>query len=560
MDQASRKPEARFIAPGELLAMAPSHILAGPSGMFWLPGMGSPPNERRGDVALVHVRGGLEHHESLMSDSYESIIKRVGAAMIETEEMEKPSAVVLVIDSPGGLVSGLNETVATLQKMRKNTGVKLVAYVNSMAASAAYALCCACKEVIAPRTAIVGSIGVISTMGSQAAADKKAGLDYRLIVSGDRKADGHPHQAISDGAVAAEKKRVDKLAADFFRLASKARKIPVDRIRGYQADIFLGMEAKRPGLIDAVMSLDEAIGALSKSPAPTPEPEAGGNETDRRAKNVLDSVRHTTSRSDTTSGTLRPEHHMPIQLDALIKRTEAKLAAETDPKRRAAIAADLATYAKTAAECDDDDDGEEDDEDEKKSKKAKAKGREEEKASAKSKKMEERKDEEGDEEEEEEASKAALALLEQQTGLKGSAAIGAAAGSFARLTRVEQQTAELSARQVESEKEGLLAKVKAHIPTTQHAWLSTQKIGTIRSFVAEATKGAPLVATAEGDLLIPRETTPGTEAALPKETRDLLEQMAAAVPEKEREAFRKTATERLLKDNAKALNGAAGRI
>jgi hypothetical protein len=57
-------------------------------------------------------------------------------------------------------------------------------------------------------------------------------------------------------------------------------------------------------------------------------------------------------------------------LSALIKRTEARLAAETDPKTHAEIALDLATYAKTRADCDDDDsDPEDDDEDEKKSKK-----------------------------------------------------------------------------------------------------------------------------------------------------------------------------------------------
>lgn len=255
-----------------------------------------------------------------------------------------------------------------------------------------------------------------------------------------------------------------------------------------------------------------------------------------------------------------------MDLDALIKRTEAKLAAETNPKRRAEIALDLATYAKTRAECDDED-PDEDDAEKKASaaKKAEEKKEEEEKkASARAKKAEEekrpsKKSEEKKEEDddEDEAAKAALALIESQTGMKGSAAIGAAAGTFARLGRVEQQTAQLAAAAAETEKSSLLEKVKAYIPATQHAWLATQKIGTVRSFVAEATKGAPMVHTADGDLLIPRESTPGTEAALPKDIREMLDQTCAAIPAKDREAYRKAAVEALLKDHNKALNGAS---
>jgi|HubBroStandDraft_3_1064219.scaffolds.fasta_scaffold14886_2 ClpP class serine protease len=300
-----------------MLAIKPEALHSGPQGFFWLFGGGAKASERIGEVAIVHIRDALDHHDDSFGDNYESIATRVrdamtGADMIARHkvaqerhrwhegyregyvpladiEQTKPSVCVLEIDSPGGVVSGLNETSAKIVALSKEHGVPLVTYVNEMAASAAYALACAAPKIYAPRSSISGSIGVISTMASQHEADRADGLDYRLITSGARKADGHPHAPISDAAVNAERKRVMSLAKDFWRLASKARGVPMRDIQALEAGIYLGPEAERRGLIDGVMSRDELLVSLSKAPksakksAAPAEPEASGNETDRRA-------------------------------------------------------------------------------------------------------------------------------------------------------------------------------------------------------------------------------------------------------------------------------------
>lgn len=222
---------------------------------------------------------------------------------------------------------------------------------------------------------------------------------------------------------------------------------------------------------------------------------------------------------------------MPVGLDALIKRTQAAIAAETNPKRRAALAADLSRQMTVAAECDDGD--EDDEEGEKKSKKA-AKRAEEEAAAAAppvaakppytTKKAEE------EEEEEEESAKSALALLERTTGAKGSAAIGAAAGIFARLERVEETAETLRAEARATEKSGLIAKAVKYVPSSQIDWLKTQSLSVVRGFVEQATKGAPMVMTEEGELLVPKVSTPGTKESLPKEMREQIAIAVAACP------------------------------
>ena len=278
----------------------------GPAGFFWM--FSDPPkaNERVGDVAIVHVRGELEHHESPWGgESYEGIVAKVEAAVsgqdcVLAHEREHkwdddyepmaaapPKTIITCIDSPGGVVAGLNACVDKLRSLRaSHPEIRWVVYVNEMAASAAYALACAMgSEIVVPVvSAISGSIGVISTMISQARKNEKDGYDVVLLTSGARKADGHAHAPISDAALDVERGRVEKLADAFFRLVSKTRGIPLAKVEGFQAGIYLSADAKKRGLVDAIMSFDDvllAVGATADE-ASGGASGAGGNKTDRR--------------------------------------------------------------------------------------------------------------------------------------------------------------------------------------------------------------------------------------------------------------------------------------
>ena len=158
----------RLLKPGELLAMDPARLPRGPHGFFWLSGPPQPkPNGRIGGAAVVYIHDPLEHHDTGEGDSYEAILRRVKEALAETAEdgsVSAPSAVILSIDSPGGVVSGLNECVFALQRLSAESGVPFIAWVDEMAASAAYALACSCEEIVCPKSAILGSVGVISTI------------------------------------------------------------------------------------------------------------------------------------------------------------------------------------------------------------------------------------------------------------------------------------------------------------------------------------------------------------------------------------------------------------
>lgn len=449
---------------GEYLAIASDAIKRDADGFFFMLGPSAPDSEAVGSVLVVHVRGALAHFKTGMGDSYEAIVDRVGAALAR-----KPSSVVLRIESPGGVVSGLNESVLKLRKMSSESGIKLYAFVDEMAASAAYALCCACDERFAPPSAVVGSVGVISTMASQAKKDAKDGVEFVLITSGERKADGHPHAPISEDAVAAERGRVGELAAQFFALASDATELSPKRLAGLEANIFLGANAKKAGLIDDVMSWDALMALLDDGTMPLTGKETSsgeapneGNQTDRSESVDNDVGSVSLTKATSLRDESRTEDNMSVKLQALV----AKMAAEKDPTKVIALLAEYGMLAKAEKPDDeggndDDKDDDKDDEGDSKSEKhaakaaklkAKAKATDlrskaaSKKSEAAALEEEAKKCEEeasGDEDDEEEEKKAAAASLARQALIAGGMSEGAAAALAAQAAMVPELTARL---------------------------------------------------------------------------------------------------------------------
>lgn len=223
-----------------------------------------PKNERRDDVAIVAVRGPLMHHEDWLFDSYDAIGMRVLEALESA-----PRAIVLSIDSPGGLVSGCFEMAGQIREVCARAGIPLYAYVDGQATSAAYALACAAGHIAAPASAMIGSIGVLSELVDRTAAAAMFGAKVQLITSGARKADGHPMSPITDGALAATQKIVDDLARVFFDHVATARGMSPDAVSALEAAQMTAPSAMSNGLVDQVATLDQLLAAIASGTVPT---------------------------------------------------------------------------------------------------------------------------------------------------------------------------------------------------------------------------------------------------------------------------------------------------
>lgn len=172
-------------------------------------------------------------------------------------------AIVLHVDSPGGEVAGCFDLADDIFAMRGDKPI--VAIVDEYCCSAAYALASAADRIVAPRTAVVGSIGVISMHLDVTKALENAGLKVTTVQFGERKSDSYPTTPLSEDARKRMQADINRLGDMFVALVARNRGLDPEAVRATEAGVFLGEASVKAGLADAVMAPDEAFQALIES-------------------------------------------------------------------------------------------------------------------------------------------------------------------------------------------------------------------------------------------------------------------------------------------------------
>lgn len=297
----------------------------------------------RDGVAIVNVRGPLMHHCEPHFDSYDAIKMRVQTALTT-----KPKAIVLSIDSPGGLVSGCFDTANEIAACCEAAGVPLYAYIDGQACSAAYALACVADVIVIPPSAEAGSIGCVAEMCSTAKIESAMGIDRRIITSGDRKADGNPGQPIADEAVAALTGKVMQLAGIFAEHVCSRRPMKLADVVSMQAGVVIGANAV-PMLADYVMGEDEMLAAIAAGTFAAPaagttektmtikaSTKAEGGEGGEEKKNPFAKAKESYRASlqaiaDDEKGDEKDREEAKAALAAMDKEEEPEASAEKEP-------------------------------------------------------------------------------------------------------------------------------------------------------------------------------------------------------------------------------------
>lgn len=169
-------------------------------------------------------------------------------------------AVVLSIDSPGGLPAEAERIYNALEDFKKRYQKPAVAVIGSMGASAGYMIAMHADSVHAASYSVVGSIGAVMTGWDFHKGMDRLGVAQRVYASGSLKAMLNP---FTPGTAAADAKAlalVKGLAAEFVaqlhRLRGDRLKQGVDFGTG---EVWGGYEAKGLGLIDSVGTLEQVV-------------------------------------------------------------------------------------------------------------------------------------------------------------------------------------------------------------------------------------------------------------------------------------------------------------
>jgi signal peptide peptidase SppA len=213
-------------------------------------------------VALLPVMGTLvQRADSLDAMSGLTGYTRIGAQLQAALDDPRVDAILLQIDSPGGEVNGLVDLTSKVAAASQKKPTWAIA--DEQAFSAAYWLASAAAKVYAPRTAMVGSIGVYMMHQDQSQKNAKAGVTYTPVYAGARKLDGSPHAPLTDEARAIVQARVDEIYNLFAQTVADNRGVDEQAVRDTEAAMLNTTAAQDVGLIDGVASFDETLAALA---------------------------------------------------------------------------------------------------------------------------------------------------------------------------------------------------------------------------------------------------------------------------------------------------------
>jgi protease-4 len=201
-------------------------------------------------IAKVRIEGTITEDEEL--------IKR-----LETiRQSSQVKGVILAIDSPGGTTVGGESIYEEVRKLAADKPV--VAEVGTLAASAGYMIASASDHIVARKTSIVGSIGVLIQYPDVSGLMDKVGIKLEEVKSSPLKAAPSPFKPTNDD----ERAMVRKLILDsydwFVGIVAERRKMTREQALALaDGSIFTGRQGLANGLVDAVGGESVAIDWLA---------------------------------------------------------------------------------------------------------------------------------------------------------------------------------------------------------------------------------------------------------------------------------------------------------
>lgn len=219
----------------------------------------------RDGTAIVPVVGSLVNRGGWIgANSGMTSYEGLSAQLREAEGDADVSSILLDIDSPGGEATGM---FAVAEQVRLVGQTKPVtAFVNDMAASAAYGIASAANEIVVSPTSVVGSIGVVMTHMDRSRQLERSGIKPTLIYAGRHKVDGNPFGPLSETVQADLQTEVMKFYDQFVGLVARGRTgMGEQAIRDTEARTYIGQDAIERGLADRMASLDEVLNDLSST-------------------------------------------------------------------------------------------------------------------------------------------------------------------------------------------------------------------------------------------------------------------------------------------------------
>lgn len=225
------------------------------------------PYRMSGSVAVLPLVGTIVPRAGGLAEmSGATSVQRYRASFRAALEDDRVSAIVLDIDSPGGMVDGVPELADEIYAAR---GVKpIIAQANTFIGSAAYWIASQADEIVVSRSGEVGSIGVLMAHVEEGEYWKAKGVNVTYIAAGRYKTEGNPYERLSDEAREHFQSQINTYYGMFVNAVARGRGVAVATVRETfgEGRMVLANDAVRRGMADRVATMRQTIARLTGRP------------------------------------------------------------------------------------------------------------------------------------------------------------------------------------------------------------------------------------------------------------------------------------------------------
>jgi protease-4 len=215
-------------------------------------------------IAVLQISGPIMKKESKFGGTSTIKTRRL---LQQSMRNDKVNGIMLLVDSNGGQVKGLQELSDDLQASTK----PVRAFVEDAAHSAALRIAVNSDKISANAPASIGSIGTFAVLEDSSKAFEKAGVEVKVVSSGPFKGMGVEGTPITKEILAEVQKEVDSLNEFFLEDIQRGRNMSRSQVNEIaDGRSFPAREALSLGLIDEITSFQKAVEEFSQQfPSPS---------------------------------------------------------------------------------------------------------------------------------------------------------------------------------------------------------------------------------------------------------------------------------------------------
>jgi signal peptide peptidase SppA len=230
----------------------------------WLEMDSKPLDYTEDGIAIVSITGPLYKRKSPFQSNYRSIGEALDVLLSQI-----PRAVVLKMDTPGGMVDGLESVVRKVEQLAQQTLV--VVSCQGMLCSAGYRIAAMAGTIFATEDSEAGSIGTYWQFIDYSAAFAEAGLRSVMLTTGPFKGIGAIGEPINDEQRAFLQDLTDKTNQAILQDVKNGRGFTDEQLASVSDGRFwLASDALSLGLIDKIGSMSDVLAAIrSQTKEPT---------------------------------------------------------------------------------------------------------------------------------------------------------------------------------------------------------------------------------------------------------------------------------------------------